>query len=95
MLRRCASTSCASCFRDDAPSTPLFSGRRIAGFDRTFSLCDLCLTFLVMCADDFAPHRRRVAGPFSTLNENGAIDRRSLEQPGTDRNFHIRMPAAA
>jgi hypothetical protein len=48
-----------------------------------------------MDADDFTPHRRREAGSITTPNKNGAIDRRPLEQPGTDRNFRIRMPAAA
>ncbi len=95
MLRDCANPSCARRFRDDGLSTPLFSGSRVAGFDRTFSLCDLCLSFLVMCGDDFAPHQRPVACPFSTPNKDDALDRRSLDQPATERSFRIRTPAVA
>jgi hypothetical protein len=95
MSRLCASASCARRFRGDGPSTLLFSRSRIAGFDRSFSVCDLCLIFLVMCADDVVPSWKRVAGPFTKPNENGATDRRPTKQTGTDRNFRIRMPAIA
>jgi hypothetical protein len=95
MLRPSGSTSCARRFRGDGPSTPIFSRSRIAGFDCIFSLCDLCLSFLVMDADNFTPNRRREAGPITTPNKNGSIDLRPLEQSGTDRNLRIRMPAAA
>ena len=95
MLRDCANPSCARRFRGDGPSTPLFSGSRNASFDRTLSLCDRCLSFLVMCGDDFAPHQRPVARPFSTSNKDGAVDRRWLDQPATERSFRIRTPAVA
>ncbi len=95
MLRCCASPSCVHRFRGDGPSISLFSGSSIAGFDCTFSLCDHCLSFLVMCGDDVAPHQEPVACPFNTPNKDGTIDRRSLDQPATVRSFRIRTPAVA
>ena len=93
MFRPCKSPSGAHCLPGDGQGGPLDCGNPTSGFDRTFTLCNLSMNILGMCADDFVQDRRRVTQIADTQHQNriGAL----FEQPDAGGRFlnHIRTVA--